>query len=89
MTTTTDAHRIEHVPDLRGQIIVVIGGSSGIGLETARRTRGEGADLILGARDANPSGARRTRGRGTKHIGVRRDRSARTRALLRGIAGAG
>jgi NAD(P)-dependent dehydrogenase (short-subunit alcohol dehydrogenase family) len=30
-----------------------IGGSSGIGLETARRARAEGADLILTARDAD------------------------------------
>jgi NAD(P)-dependent dehydrogenase (short-subunit alcohol dehydrogenase family) len=30
---------------------VVIGGSSGIGLETARRARGEGADVILTGRD--------------------------------------
>jgi NAD(P)-dependent dehydrogenase (short-subunit alcohol dehydrogenase family) len=38
-------------PDLAGQRIVVIGGSSGIGLETARHARGKGADLILIARD--------------------------------------
>jgi NAD(P)-dependent dehydrogenase (short-subunit alcohol dehydrogenase family) len=36
---------------LSGQTVVVIGGSSGIGLETARRARAEGADLILTARD--------------------------------------
>ncbi|HKA43942.1 MAG TPA: SDR family oxidoreductase [Burkholderiales bacterium] len=38
--------------ELAGQTIVVIGGSSGIGLETARRARAEGADVILTARDA-------------------------------------
>ena len=38
-------------PDLLGQTVVVIGGSSGIGLETARLARAEGADLILTARD--------------------------------------
>ena len=38
-------------PDLAGQTVVVIGGTSGIGLETARRARGEGADVILTARD--------------------------------------
>jgi NAD(P)-dependent dehydrogenase (short-subunit alcohol dehydrogenase family) len=38
-------------PQLLGQTVVVIGGSSGIGLETARRARAEGADLILTARD--------------------------------------
>jgi NAD(P)-dependent dehydrogenase (short-subunit alcohol dehydrogenase family) len=36
---------------LAGQTVVVIGGSSGIGLETARRARAEGADVILTARD--------------------------------------
>lgn len=40
-------------PALLGQIVVVIGGSSGIGLETARRARGEGADVILTARDVD------------------------------------
>jgi len=38
-------------PGLLGQIVVVIGGSAGIGLETARLARSEGADLILTARD--------------------------------------
>ena len=38
-------------PALRGQTLLVIGGSAGIGLETARLARAEGADLILTARD--------------------------------------
>jgi len=38
-------------PDLPGQTVVVIGGSSGIGLETARRARAEGADVILTGRN--------------------------------------
>lgn len=38
-------------PQLIGQTVVVIGGSAGIGLETARRARAEGANLILTARD--------------------------------------
>jgi NAD(P)-dependent dehydrogenase (short-subunit alcohol dehydrogenase family) len=42
---------------LAGQTLLVIGGSSGIGLETARRARGEGAQLILMARD--PEGVHR------------------------------
>ena len=37
--------------DLRGQTVLVIGGSSGIGLETARLARAKGADIILTARD--------------------------------------
>jgi NAD(P)-dependent dehydrogenase (short-subunit alcohol dehydrogenase family) len=38
-------------PQLAGQTLLVIGGSSGIGLETARRAMGEGAEVILTARD--------------------------------------
>jgi NAD(P)-dependent dehydrogenase (short-subunit alcohol dehydrogenase family) len=38
-------------PALPGQTVLVIGGSSGIGFETARRARAEGAELILTARD--------------------------------------
>jgi NAD(P)-dependent dehydrogenase (short-subunit alcohol dehydrogenase family) len=34
-------------PELAGQTVAVIGGSSGIGLETARRAMAEGADAIL------------------------------------------
>jgi NAD(P)-dependent dehydrogenase (short-subunit alcohol dehydrogenase family) len=33
--------------------VVVIGGSAGIGFETARLARGEGADVILAARDSD------------------------------------
>jgi len=38
-------------PELRGQTVVVIGGSAGIGLETARRARAEGAAVVLTGRD--------------------------------------
>jgi NAD(P)-dependent dehydrogenase (short-subunit alcohol dehydrogenase family) len=38
-------------PQLQGQTVVVIGGSSGIGLETARRARTEGADVVLTGRN--------------------------------------
>jgi NAD(P)-dependent dehydrogenase (short-subunit alcohol dehydrogenase family) len=38
-------------PQLAGQTLVVIGGSSGIGLETARGAREQGADVIITARD--------------------------------------
>jgi NAD(P)-dependent dehydrogenase (short-subunit alcohol dehydrogenase family) len=38
-------------PELAGQTVVLIGGSSGIGLETARRARAEGAEVILTGRD--------------------------------------
>jgi NAD(P)-dependent dehydrogenase (short-subunit alcohol dehydrogenase family) len=38
-------------PQLAGQTVLVIGGSSGIGLETARRAHDEGASVIITARD--------------------------------------
>jgi NAD(P)-dependent dehydrogenase (short-subunit alcohol dehydrogenase family) len=38
-------------PELQGQTVVVIGGSAGIGLETARRARAEGAEVILTGRN--------------------------------------
>src|ERR671924_608212 len=37
--------------DLLGQTVLVIGGSSGIGLETARLARAKGAEVILTARN--------------------------------------
>jgi NAD(P)-dependent dehydrogenase (short-subunit alcohol dehydrogenase family) len=37
------------VTDLSGQTVVVIGGSAGIGLETARLARDRGADVIITA----------------------------------------
>ncbi|HEY7629509.1 MAG TPA: SDR family NAD(P)-dependent oxidoreductase, partial [Thermoleophilaceae bacterium] len=36
---------------LQGQTVVVLGGSAGIGLETARLARAEGAEVILTARN--------------------------------------
>ena len=39
--------------NLAGQTVVVIGGSAGIGLETARLARTAGADLVLTARNAD------------------------------------
>jgi NAD(P)-dependent dehydrogenase (short-subunit alcohol dehydrogenase family) len=50
MTTATTAVPRQREPELRGQTVVVIGGSAGIGLETARRARAEGADVILAGR---------------------------------------
>jgi NAD(P)-dependent dehydrogenase (short-subunit alcohol dehydrogenase family) len=41
----------QRAPELAGQTVVVIGGSAGIGLETARRARAEGADVILTGRN--------------------------------------
>jgi NAD(P)-dependent dehydrogenase (short-subunit alcohol dehydrogenase family) len=40
-------------PELSGQTVLVIGGSSGMGLETARLAREHGAELIIAARNAD------------------------------------
>jgi NAD(P)-dependent dehydrogenase (short-subunit alcohol dehydrogenase family) len=50
MTTANTAAPTEREPALVGQTVVVIGGSSGIGLETGRRARAEGADVVLTGR---------------------------------------
>ena len=51
MTSPTTPVPAQREPELAGQAVVVIGGSAGIGLETARRARAEGADVILTGRD--------------------------------------
>jgi len=51
MSTETNASPIRREPELLGQTVVVIGGSAGIGLETARRARAEGANVILTGRN--------------------------------------
>jgi NAD(P)-dependent dehydrogenase (short-subunit alcohol dehydrogenase family) len=53
MSTATTASPIHREPELLGQTVVVIGGSAGIGLETARRARTEGARVILTGRNAD------------------------------------
>ncbi|RVW09375.1 SDR family oxidoreductase [Prescottella agglutinans] len=67
MSGATTSASIRREPDLSGQTVVVIGGSAGIGLETARRARTEGADVVLTgrsndrlARAASELGARQT-----------------------------
>jgi NAD(P)-dependent dehydrogenase (short-subunit alcohol dehydrogenase family) len=67
MSTATAAASALREPALLGQTVVVIGGSSGIGLETGRRAGAEGAHVILTGRDeerlklaANQIGARAT-----------------------------
>src|SRR3954453_1282161 len=51
MTTATTSGAVPRRPRLLGQAVVVIGGSAGIGLETARLARAEGADVVLTGRD--------------------------------------
>jgi NAD(P)-dependent dehydrogenase (short-subunit alcohol dehydrogenase family) len=67
MTTAAAVSPAQRDPELPGQTVVVIGGSAGIGLETARRARAEGAEVVLTARNperlqsaAREVGARRT-----------------------------
>ena len=52
MNTASTASPKQRELELLGQTVVVIGGSSGIGLETARRARAEGAKLILTGRNS-------------------------------------
>jgi NAD(P)-dependent dehydrogenase (short-subunit alcohol dehydrogenase family) len=54
MSTAITASHVQRKPELLGQTVVVIGGSAGIGLETARRARTEGAKLILTGRNPEP-----------------------------------
>jgi len=51
MTTAPDVSALHREPGLTGQTVVVIGGSAGIGLETARRARAEGAEVVLTGRN--------------------------------------
>ena len=51
MASATSNPSAGHEPQLLGQTVVLIGGSAGIGLETARRARAEGADVVLTGRD--------------------------------------
>jgi len=67
MTSRTTCVAAQREPELAGQIVVVIGGSAGIGLETARRAHAEGADVIITGRNldrltqaAQDVGAQRT-----------------------------
>ncbi|MGD1050202.1 MAG: short-chain dehydrogenase, partial [Solirubrobacteraceae bacterium] len=47
MATAVTAPPAQRKSELLGQTVVIVGGSSGVGLETARRARAEGANVIL------------------------------------------
>ena len=49
--TTTSINPAQRSPELLEQTVVVIGGSGGIGLETARRARAEGAAVVITGRN--------------------------------------
>ena len=53
MTDKTPDSETSHRQPLLDQTVVVIGGSSGIGLETARQARAQGADVVMAARQAD------------------------------------
>ena len=74
MTTATTGAATQREPALLGQTVVVIGGSAGIGLETARAARAEGADVILTARDPERLQRAGARARRAQHRGLRRHR---------------
>ncbi len=52
MSTAAITAPVQHEPELPGQTVVIIGGSAGMGLETTRRARAEGASVILTGRNA-------------------------------------
>jgi NAD(P)-dependent dehydrogenase (short-subunit alcohol dehydrogenase family) len=51
MVTSPTFSAAQREQELLGQTVIVIGGSAGIGLETARLARAEGADVIITARN--------------------------------------
>ena len=51
MAASINSSPVQRERDLLGQTVLVIGGSSGIGLETARLARAQGAGIILTARN--------------------------------------
>ena len=70
MSTATNTFPIQREPELLGQTVVVIGGSAGIGLETARRARAEGAKVILTGAGSRTPEARRKRARSAEYCRV-------------------
>ena len=51
MTEATTDPAVAHEPRLRGQTVVVIGGTAGIGRETARLARSEGGEVVVTGRN--------------------------------------
>ncbi len=51
MAASTNSSPVQRERDLIGETVLVLGGSSGIGLETARLARAKGAAIILTARN--------------------------------------
>jgi NAD(P)-dependent dehydrogenase (short-subunit alcohol dehydrogenase family) len=53
MSTAPTTVSVRPEPGLLGQTVILIGGSAGIGLETARLARAEGAEVVLTGRDSD------------------------------------
>ena len=51
MASATTSVSVAREPRLLGQTVVVVGGRAGIGFETARHARSEGAEVVLTGRD--------------------------------------
>ena len=83
MTTTTAVSPSQREPELAGQTVVLIGGSSGIGLETARRARAEGANVVLTGRDPGRLERAAAELGALSSCRLRRHRSGRPRPVLR------
>ena len=62
MSTVLIPSPIHREPELLGQTVVVIGGSAGIGFETARRAHAEGAKVINHGPECGAPPARCQRG---------------------------
>jgi NAD(P)-dependent dehydrogenase (short-subunit alcohol dehydrogenase family) len=87
MSIGTEVHPSPREPQLLGQTVVVIGGSAGIGLETARRARDEGANLILTGRDPERLHHAATELGGSRTEAFDAMDPARVEAFFRGLPG--
>jgi len=83
MPSATTASPTLREPQLIGQTVVVSGGSSGIGFETARRARAEGAGRRSHRPQPEAAKGGGTRARGIEQCRLRRDGHRSPRLILR------
>ena len=79
-------NRRQREPELLGQTVVLIGGSAGIGLETARRARSRGRRRRPHRPQSRAARAGGARSRRAEHRRLRRHRRGRAEAVLRRAA---
>jgi hypothetical protein len=84
MTSATTAVSTRREPELLGQTVVVIGGSAGIGLETARRAPRRGRQPHPHWAQSRTPQASSARARRAAHRGLRRQRSGLPAVVLPG-----